>query len=596
VDKADAPATIDPEQLSVVLATDVGSTTTKAILFERSGGQWRMTHRGEAPTTVESPFDDVTIGARNAFAELEDLSGRSLVSDGGPSGVDLYVSTSSAGGGLQMMVAGVIGTMTAESAQRAALGAGAIVMDVISADDGREMHDRVRTIRRLRPDIVLLAGGVDGGTISHVVELAELLVSADPKPRFGKTLTLPVVYCGNRDARGDVERLLGERTDLVVVDNIRPVLERENLGPAREAIHEVFLSHVMSHAPGYDKLMSWTPVPVMSTPAAVGSVVETHARESGRQVLAVDIGGATTDVFSVFAGVFNRTVSANLGMSYSAGNVLLEAGARKIARWLPFDFDEGTLRDLLRNKMIRPTTIPETREELIIEQAVAREALRLAFGHHKELATGLKGVHLERNIDEAFSTKAAGDSIVDMPGLDLVIGSGGVLSHAPDRRSAALMMLDAFELEGITEIAVDSVFMMPHLGVLASVAPRAADEIFTRDCLVPLGCAVAPVGRVRPEATAAEVSVRTSSGTLEEAVVSGLLRRVELPEGEEVEVTARPTARFDLGAGRGVEVSARARTGPAGLILDGRGRPLQGGGEWGPAEVGEWLRAMGLEW
>jgi len=185
----------------VVLATDCGSTTTKAILFERKSEGWRMTCRGEAPTTVEAPFDDVTIGARNAFTELEELSGRKLFAGDGmilPAGdgrgADLYVSTSSAGGGLQMMVAGVVKSMTAASAERCALGAGAIVMDVVAVDDGRRPHERVRHIRELRPDIVLLAGGVEGGTVTHVVELAENLLSASPRPRFGRPLELPVRY------------------------------------------------------------------------------------------------------------------------------------------------------------------------------------------------------------------------------------------------------------------------------------------------------------------------------------------------------------------------------------------------------------------
>ena len=96
-------------------------------------------------------------------------------------------------------------------------------------------------------------------------------------------------------------------------------------------------------------------------------------------MIGVDIGGATTDVFSVFEGVFNRTVSANLGMCYTISNVLAEAGLANILRWVPFTIDEQTLRNRIKNKMIRPTTIPQTLEELQIEQAIAREALRLAL-------------------------------------------------------------------------------------------------------------------------------------------------------------------------------------------------------------------------
>ncbi|MEK7268949.1 MAG: glutamate mutase L, partial [Nitrospirota bacterium] len=115
--------------LQTIIATDCGSTTTKAILIEKIGDEYRQTYRGEAPTTVEAPFEDVTRGVLNAMAEVEELSGRKILegekiitpsgTGGDPKvGVDIYVSTSSAGGGLQMMVAGVVQSMTGESAQR----------------------------------------------------------------------------------------------------------------------------------------------------------------------------------------------------------------------------------------------------------------------------------------------------------------------------------------------------------------------------------------------------------------------------------------------------------------------------------------------
>ncbi len=140
----------------------------------------------------------------------------------------------------------------------------------------------------------------------------------------------------------------------------------------------------------------------MPTPAAVGLIMETIAKREHLNLIGVDIGGATTDVFSVFESVFNRTVSANLGMSYSISNVLAEAGLANIMRWVPFDIDEQTLRNRIKNKMVRPTTIPQTLDELQIEQAIAREALRLALIHHKSLATGLKGVQQERTISDVF--------------------------------------------------------------------------------------------------------------------------------------------------------------------------------------------------
>jgi len=602
-----APAP-EPKDIKVVLATDCGSTTTKAILIEHKNGEYRQTFRGEAPTTVEAPFDDVTVGARNAITEVEELSGRKLLDESGiitpaggaggkPVGADVYVSTSSAGGGLQMAVAGLVGSMTAESAARAALGAGAIVMETLSIDDGRQAFERVALIRDLRPDIFLVAGGTDGGNQTHVVEIAETLVAADPRPRFGTTFKLPVVYAGNKDAASEVDHLLGEKFAFEQVANIRPTLETENLSPARAAIHEAFLHHVMSHAPGYDRLMAWTPVPIMSTPHAVGKLTQEVARRNSIEVLAVDIGGATTDIFSVFENTFNRTVSANLGMSYSVCNVLLEAGIENIVRWLPIEIDAAEAADRLRNKMIRPTTVPQTAEDLCLEQAVAREALRLALAHHRELAVGLKGVAQERTISEAFEQAASGQSLVDMMELDLVIGSGGVLSHAPRRAQAALMLLDAFAPEGFTDLAVDSIFMMPHLGVLSTVHAAAATEVFEKDCLVPLGPALAPAGPVRrPGEEVCRVEAGLPDGKREEVLHAGELKLLPLAPGESAEVTARPARRFDCGAGPGRDVRREVPGGIVGLILDGRGRPihLSADPEMRRGRIGAWMNALGI--
>lgn len=600
-------------QIRSILATDCGSTTTKAILIEQTDRGYRLSVRGEAPTTVEAPFDDVTVGVINAVREVEELSGRKLIGPEGRiitpqrdhgEGVDLYLSTSSAGGGLQMTVAGVVKAMSAESAQRAALGAGAIVIDVIAVDDGRKEYQKVERIRQLRPDMILMSGGTDGGTTTHLVELAEMLVAADPKPRLGIGMTLPVIYAGNKDAFPAVAELLKDRVALRQVPNLRPTLEQENLIPAREAIHELFLEHVMQQAPGYSKLSQWVSTGIMSTPNAVGKIMQTIAAQRNITVLGVDIGGATTDVFSVFrneAGepVFNRTVSANLGMSYSICNVLSEAGTANIERWLPFPLPEADLRNQLRNKMIRPTTIPQRLADLHLEQAVAREALRLACEHHKSLARGLTGIQTQRTIGEALDQKATGATLVNMMSLDMIVGSGGVLSHAPRRAQAALMMMDAYQPEGVTLLTVDSIFMMPQLGILSTVHPQAATEVFERDCLIYLGTCVAPVGTAKP----GEPCITVEVGGQAVNVPFGTIRVIPLgfAQGEDgspaqAEALLQPARGFDVGAGRGRSRTITATGGVVGLIIDARGRPLTL-----PADRSErvkalkdWYAAMGI--
>ena len=577
-------------KLRSILATDCGSTTTKAILIEFIDGEYRLTHRGEAPTTVEAPFEDVTRGVLNATMEVEELSGRKIL-DGdnistpqkGDSGVDIYISTSSAGGGLQMMVAGVVKSMTGESAERAALGAGSIVMDVLASNDGRKPHEKITRIRQLRPDMILLSGGIDGGTTKHVIELAEILAAANPQPRLGQDYKLPVIYAGNKKATSDIERTLGELTDLDVTENIRPVLERENLKPSRDKIHDLFMEHVMQQAPGYKKLMSWTDAPIMPTPGAVGALIEMVAKKEDISVVGVDIGGATTDIFSVFQEQFNRTVSANLGMSYSICNVLAEASLPNVLRWVPFDIDEKELTNRIGNKMIRPTTVPQSLEELVIEQAIAREALRLSFVQHKAFAVNLKGVQKERTISDAFEQSDSGQSLVDMMELDLIVGSGGVLSHAPRREQSAKMLIDSFLPEGITSLAVDSIFMMPQLGVMANIENKeiaeqarvAALEVFEKDCLIRLGTCIAPVGKLSGSEIPLQVNLEFKNGEKKDIEVRyGELFRIEA-EYEEIKAVLTPAKGVDVGAGDGEQISTTIFGGQVGIVFDGRGRSLE---------------------
>jgi hypothetical protein len=306
------------------------------------------------------------------------------------------------------------------------------------------------------------------------------------------------------------------------------------------------------------------------------------AKKENISVVGVDIGGATTDIFSVFEGKFNRTVSANLGMSYSICNVLAESGLDNVLRWVPFDIDRSELTNRIGNKMIRPTTVPQSLEELVIEQAIAREALRLSFIQHKEFATSLKGVQSERTISDAFEQSASGQSLVNMMELDLLVGSGGVLSHAPRRQQSARMLIDAFMPEGITQLAVDSIFMMPQLGVLANIekddlkdeASQAALEVFDNDCLIRLGTCVAPVGSIKPGQLMAEIILNFQDGKTEVIQIKeGDLKLIEHPY-EEIKVSIKPSRGIDVGAGKGEPIESSIYGGVVGLIFDGRNRPI----------------------
>ncbi|MBT4035856.1 MAG: methylaspartate mutase, partial [Candidatus Marinimicrobia bacterium] len=214
---------------------------------------------------------------------------------------------------------------------------------------------------------------------------------------------------------------------------------------------------------------------------------------------------------------------------------------------------------------------------------IAREALRLSFIQHKSFAVSLKGVQSQRTISDAFDQSGSGETLVDMMELDLLVGSGGVLSHAPRREQAMRMMIDAFVPEGITQLAVDSIFMMPQLGVMANIensemaedARKAAVEVFEKDCLIRLGTCIAPIGKPKPGSVIL---------TVEFDLPGEGKKVVELKQGEIIVIPApyqairaklTPAKTMSIGKDKGESHETDIYGGTVGLIFDGRGRPFE---------------------
>jgi uncharacterized protein (TIGR01319 family) len=561
------------EKLQFVLITDCGTGITSAVLLERTADGFKLTARGEAATTVDPPHSDVTAGVKKAILAIEQKTGRTLLKpDGegvitpssGNSGVDLYLSASSTGGGLQMMVAGLVRIMTAESAERAALGAGAMVMDVISIDDGRLAHEKIQRLRELHPDMVLLSGGIDGGNYGYVLELAEHIRAAKLDSN------LPIIYAGNVDAQDRVGLILQNKARLFYVDNVRPVLEKEVLEPAGREIHRRFMEHVVARAPGYDKLAKWSEMSILPSTAAIGYIIEAIAKAEQQDILAINIGEATTDVFSSFSDRFTRTVSGDLGVGSSLSNVVLEAGTRNILRWLPFELGEGELRNVLRNRSLHPYNRPEGDEELMIEHAVTREIIRLSIEQHKSSVVGLRGVRRQRDISNVFDQKGSEESMYNPMSLARIVASGTPFRLADNPRQVMAMLVDAIEPLGVTQLTVDRHFTAPHFGMLTTVDKQAALHSFLREGIMHLGTAIRPAGEIKHGESCLGVRLVDQNGQeYSESFSGGELRLWDLPEGAYA-AHITPAAGLDVGAGKGKMRTCTVVSGVCGILVDTR--------------------------
>ncbi len=568
---------VSRHSLNAILICDVGSTTTKSILFRRnSKGDMVYSGHEHYRTTVEFPEEDVWNGLVHSIKGLEEKTDWRIIKDEKlliPStvdgGIDLFLATSSAGGGLQMITVGLVKYYTGESAERTALGAGAVVMDVLSIDDGRTPYEKIMALKDLRPDIILLSGGVEGGAISGVVQLGEILASSALKGKFG-AYRIPLVYAGNSNGNEFIRIALDKKFDLTITENLRPDLKSENPLPARKEILRIFMDHVMKMAPGYERLRGSVSAPILPTPGAVFELLKKYSEGKDINMLSFDVGGATTDVFSAYNSEVTRTVSANLGMSYSLLQAIHRTDIDNVLRWMPLKMEKSALMDSAANKMISPVSISKDKAEEEMETAVAKEIIRMALEDHKELAESKEIVDkitvAVRGKDAKAKEWNTGRTPLDPLNIDMVIGSGGILSHN-SRERAFEIMLDGFEAKGITGFFVDSIFMMPHLGVLASINPGLALELFERECLVPLATVISPVGRDKKGKIAFTIMVQNGS------IKVRVGEFIRIPT-KETEIEIRPMRRFDAGAGKGVTLKKRVNPGILGIFCDMRERPL----------------------
>lgn len=564
------------QNLNKFCVIDIGSTTTKAILFKHDS-DWQY-YRQEAPTTVEKPYEDVTYGVIQALRQLEKTTGDKLVENDKPA-IPCF-STSSAGGGLAVVVAGLVKAVTSTSAERVALGAGSIILDIIALDDGRTPYRKIDTLKKLRPDMFLLAGGFDGGAVFGPVFLAELLNQSGLRPKLSAKVKLPVIYAGNTDARKVVEETLGERFMYCAVPNIRPSSDRENLEPAREAIHDIFMDHVMSHAPGYEKYTDWISSNILPTPAAFSKIMSIISKDLQAKILAIDIGGATTDVFTADNGKVFRTVSANLGMSYSIMNVVETVGLDSISELLDFDISDEELLNRIGNKYLKPTELAKTVKDTKIECAVASAAIREAVKDHFEVMYGVTLSLSEEELTwntlkrKTKKRKTSKESEY-LAGYDIIIGSGGRLSHSP-RKTAAMILINALEPVGCVELAVDSIFMFPQLGALSQINPELACELFYKFGFVRLGKLIAPTGKANPgtDVLTIEGTACLPAGTAEkqrlfkESFQFGELKFLPIETEKEIKIGIK-TKKLKL-----KEKSISVNTTDTNLIIDTRGRPV----------------------
>jgi hypothetical protein len=554
-----------------ILAIDVGATVTRAVLFDVVEGQYRFVASGQAPSTAEAPFKDIGIGVREAITNLQNVTGsillgphdNNLIAPAQPdgSGVDAVVGTISAGPAVKTVVVGLLTDVSVQSARRLAESTYSRIVDTLDLSDHRRPDQQMDSIVRSRPDLVVLAGGTDGGASRSIqkmleaVGLACYLMPLEKRPM--------VLYAGNQKLANDVKELLGGHAGKVEVSyNVRPSLETEDLDPGRHELALLMTKLRQRQIKGVEELNLWTAGNLLPTAYARGRMIRFLSRlyESTRGLLCVNVGASATSVAAGFAGELTLGVYPQYGLGENLAGLLQQTSIEDIMRWLPLDISANMLREYMFQKSLYPSSIPATKDEQAISQAVARQALYLAV----------------RTAQKDFPPHARSAQEGVMPPLDLILGGGGVVSEGTSLGQSLLLLLDAIQPVGIMPVLLDQNNLLPLLGVAASRSHYLPVQVIESGAFIGLGTVISVVaaGNYGDQVLRARLSY--ADGTEARAEVKfGGLEILPLPNGQTARLSLQPFHRADAGLGPGKSGTVTVTGGALGVVIDARGRPLQ---------------------
>ncbi len=451
-----------------ILLIDFGSTYTKVTAVDVENA--KLLGSAAAYTTVQT---DVNDGLANAVTRLEEQTGKLDFAE--------RYACSSAAGGLRMIASGLVPELTAEAAKCASLGAGAKVVKTYSFE---LTEDDAAEILAAKPDIFLLVGGTDGGNKACILNNAHVLAEAGG--------SFPIVIAGNRNAARECERILAGR-EVYVCENVMPKFGTLNIEPAQQRIRDIFLNRIV-RAKGLTKASELISGILMPTPSAFLAAMRlladgTKAQSGIGELIAVDVGGATTDVYSIADGMpdhpgtilkglpepyVKRTVEGDVGMRYSIHGIVDAAGLDTVAAISGLAAER--VKELVDFLGTHTDTLPNTPELETLDEALAGCAIRTAVTRH---AGRIEETYTMMGLAYAQTGK-------NLMNVERLVVTGGSLIHTKNTgKIASYALYDPKDPASLkprkAELLVDRKYILAAMGLLSEHYPEAALTIMKEE-------------------------------------------------------------------------------------------------------------------
>ena len=555
----------EPRKNNSLLAVDIGAINTRAAYFDVIEGGYRCIGVGQSPTTSNAPVRNVMIGVQLAIENLQTFIGKALMDADGhliiPSqsdglGVDSMVTSFSLGPTIKVLSVGLLSDVSSKSIDNLVQSTYADVIERFTLTDQRSASDQVNEIVRLKPDLIVMAGGIDGGSTRFIEKMLEIIgLGVFLLPEAERPI---IFYTGNNQLQDAVRSAL---KNVYISPNIRPTLENEDTTPAQNQLAGIVAAIRQKQMPELDEVRMLSGGFFVPSVYAQGRMVRFLSSYfgSGKGVLSVDIGASTLSMGASFSGDLHLNVFPELGLGEPMRDLLTHTSLEEIMRWLSVDISAEIIQTYLYQKSIFPGFIPASKMELAIEQAIVRQNLQLGA----------------RWMVERLPARVRPSNGL-LPAFEPILASGAAITGAANPAQKLLMLLDGLQPVGITTLAIDQNNMLAMLGAAAEVNSVVPVQALDAGAVSYLATVISPVSDAEYGTPIVRAKLIRDDGTeMSSEIQMGNLQVLPLGNRQTARLQLRPLKQADVGLGPGKAGEVDVNGSSIGIVIDARGRPIR---------------------
>lgn len=550
-----------------LITADIGNINTQVSLFDTVSGRYRYLATGKAITTAFAPIYNFQDGLLEAFFSLEKITGQSFLNQEGQllmpaaegKGVDNFGATFSAGEPIKVLAVGLLNNVSLQSAKKILQKVPTTLVGTVSLSSMERVEKLVDQIVSKRPELIFITGGTDQGAAKSVLGLVNILrMAIYLMPQNQRPI---VLYAGNNQIAPNVNKMLASFTKVYVADNLRPSLKVENLEPATQALYQIFKEIQIRKIHGLETLNLLSSEKMLPASLGYRNMFKYLAKTSNKKILGVNLSSSGTLVSYAVNGNYDMRVFSDFGTGIGLQASLKKISTNDILKWIPLEVNKNDVSDFVQNRILFSKSVPCTVNAMKIENALTVSLIR------KSLADS------QADFPKQIIHPNHGNTL---QWFDKIYLSGYALVRSLENLENLVMILNAIQPCGITELLIDKNNLFSSLGAAAMINPLLTVQVL-ENSLISLAHVITPVGKMNSQLPVLQMKITTESGN---ATVyefkAGMLYRIPLKIGKQAKIEIQPLQKTDIGwgRGRGGVYPEWIKGSMLGIVVDTRGRPF----------------------